>query len=490
MKKITISLFLILAISSNVYSWDCIKFTGSSNDAAVSNTPTGVYRYTTNQQTGEITNVEYLTYAPRLKAIYKSWGANANQSSWTVISSTGDDPSAYDNAVNWIPMSFTTPLPPQPQGGCCVAPQVWSMQENKCITPCPSGEIRLLDPVRCECQPPTVRKNDGTCGQPDDCENAAQQCVDNCGGDAREIEVMNCEVEGGVFTVNECQCKAHDCEGDLVWSIEKQACDAPDCGENKEFNWGTQKCQWLPCEDTSQVRDKETGICAEPEEPEEKGCPEGFTEDENGDCIENPETPCPEGQTRNEMGKCEGPPADGCPEGETRNDQGDCVANKPDEGDCPEGYYKAVTGLCVQETAPCPEGQTRNQNGSCSTPEGTDKKGKVGYWKDKLPAKPVPVVKAWGVPADTKVDWQPVMQATNSFKNSDFVRGVGNVKTIVQQFVAPGNAPEFNFPMWGGNNINIDMSIFDPLAAMVRGMISLLMYCGTIWLVIKQWRLL
>jgi hypothetical protein len=412
----------------------------------------------------------------------------------------------------------------------CVAPETRNPVTDQCQN-CPTGRYH---PVTGECAPLCDYQNsnqgyripgfygaDG-CVEPDcgtgetyDPENT--RCVPHCAapeelntttgacwlppcpeGETRDIDDV-CTDENGL-----CPDKTYKDENGL-------------CPENYCSNGSPKdaqgKCPEDYCPDGSL---KSGGTCPEPPEecwdgsdkPEGGECPPdvrcgaGYHFDvEEDECVKD-EKDCPEGLTEDQYGNCVAPVPD-CPAG-TVAFNGNCrtpEATPPDSNPCPIGKYR-VDGQCVtpdDKSGPGSgsDGSGTSENGTGTTGNGdgqpgddTGEKGEgehdgqTGFFGDQ-PGH-VAEGKTWGTEVN-ELDFSPLINASNKFKNSGFVTGFGELTNLYSKLSATGSAPVFTFPFIGGNMV-IDLSNFDTVAAIIKTMLSLVIIVGAIWLIAKQWR--
>lgn len=292
-------------------------------------------------------------------------------------------------------------------------------------------------------------------------------------------------------------------------------------------------CVWLPCDDSCKIRNEETGECQDKPEPE---CQAGHYW-KKPPCVCAPKLDCPDGyEFDEETEKCIIDPQ-WCPRGSYFDlDKGECVKipkEPKEEQDCEKGQ-KLVNGKCEDvnpepnDDEPCPAGMIRLKNGKCVYPDysngedpaeaknkalqsgngggipngtgngtvggdGDQHAGKTGYIDPRALTEGhgegtgTGTEKQWGYETRT-IDFTP-WDTINGKLEEEGVPGLKSVMSIIEAITADPVTPVFDLPMPMGKVIHCDLTKFDPLAQMVRIMLSGLIYIGLVFVVLRQWRI-
>lgn len=335
-------------------------------------------------------------------------------------------------------------------GNCQVCPSGNFTLQNVCIPYCTHGTGQPIGSL--------YPHDTGVCVPPPCTEDENQVSAEPLLGDKC---VPKCHLDRYNPTTGLCteQCD----EGEYSLTEDGECLDIPDCGPEQEWSNVSKECVDKPPCPVNQVRNPNTGQCE---------CDEYSSEDPNDQtkCIKiNPDEEIKPDETENNA------PVEG-------NSNPGVIKDNPD---LPTKDIDPGQGTAGDPHNPDSDGDG-NPDGTNPDGEGNTDGTKTGYWGTA--EKPV-ITNAdhkWGV-NKRMVDFKPLYDLTVEIKKTDIYKGIDNLNKIVQKMVAPGSAPQFNFTI-GGSPLTIDLSVMNPAVDIIRGLLSILIWFGLIFVILKQWR--
>ncbi|MBT1074455.1 hypothetical protein [Geobacter grbiciae] len=85
-------------------------------------------------------------------------------------------------------------------------------------------------------------------------------------------------------------------------------------------------------------------------------------------------------------------------------------------------------------------------------------------------------------------DWSKLSQLKGALANAWPFSLLSGVVDKLSVLVREPQAPVFDLPIYGANTLRVDLSIFDPVAAVCRWAIGLLLSVGCVWYLVEFWR--
>lgn len=387
--------------------------------------------------------------------------------------------SANGPVISTLP-NYTTNLKPDYSlvviGGCsppeCPAHAWYRNDPPGCI--CDDGYYKINGSSECSLPPPP-------------CDTQLSYAQEQCGG-SDKLKNFSCEQnindDDKTITYDPSQYECYPpCDSPKIWNSETKECSAPQCEEGK-------------------VWDDEQNSCVDPPPPPE--CEDGKVW--NGEsCVDPPPPECPAGYKWDGSECVKDLPPDECGDGKVWNGN-ECVDEKkpPEEEECQPGQEK-VDGVCkdIDENHNCPSGQHWTGSG-CEKDSNTNNCPSGTVW-DGTECKPsdgtgeiidiisknkitllgrVQGEKKYGLKS---YDLEPLQTAVENLESCEFIKGFKYLSNIADQLTSAGSAPIFNFQIYG-ETLTIDLSVFDNIASIIRTMISVLLWYGLIFVIVRQWR--
>jgi len=346
--------------------------------------------------------------------------------------------------------------PPPP----CEPPNAINASGN-CV-PCPSGNfagdycIPLCDYSHAYI-PDMIYNPEGatTCVQPPcgsgQIANAEGRCVPNC-GEGEKLDTMTgaCVPDCVFGTHAEGATCVPDCGPGYMKDGETGTCiPNHDCLSGEEIVNGECAPRCLPGE----IRDG-TGVCRSPAAT----CPFGQHKDENDQCVSTPVN-CPPGTAFNETEHT-------CKAAPVQQDQNTTVVNNPNGG----------TTTTTNNTTTISNGSGGSMTAGSTTVTTTGAGGIGGTTNTTYT--PPDLAKYESPPHS--LNWEGWNSQVRRAAEEGPVKLLHKVKDIVAWFDVQPAAPVFQASV-GGHSFNIDLSMFDGIAAVCRFVFSCLMTVGVFW---------
>jgi len=378
-----------------------------------------------------------------------------------------------------------------PDGSClpkCPSPQ-FRGPSNLCYDPCPEGQVKIFDPERCQCIDGTKILINGECVDPPTCDDILAEAIALCHGQDW-IETFECQDNGGGTIISAYTCKNPPvCPGQSVWSWETKKCEPIPCTSPQVWNPVLSKCEDPHICNPPKVWDFETEKC---DYPDPGLCAPDEIRDAYGNCFSPMPVPDPENPDPNQ------PDPGTCPEGTTMDDEGDCRQDQPPNPDDPPDTDPDPNAEPIIKEDPdeekddgCPPGEVMTNDG-CKPRNTGDKIGKQGFFGGKeLSGKGVVTEQTWGFGEGTSqsINYGPIIDSVNAWEQTSIVRALDSMTIIANSLTSVGSAPRFEFEIFG-HPLVVDLEIFNPLANVVRLLLTVFLYFALTMVIIRQWRML
>ncbi len=101
---------------------------------------------------------------------------------------------------------------------------------------------------------------------------------------------------------------------------------------------------------------------------------------------------------------------------------------------------------------------------------------------------PDPPVDPGDVPTLKTINWSYGTKLLGSLETAWPFNLLLSLRGMLSPLEASPVAPSFTLPIWGGNNISLSLSVFDPVALVLRWSLSLLLTVGAVMAVVRWYR--
>ncbi len=101
---------------------------------------------------------------------------------------------------------------------------------------------------------------------------------------------------------------------------------------------------------------------------------------------------------------------------------------------------------------------------------------------------PDPPVDPGDVPTLKSINWSYGTKLLGSLETAWPFNLLLSLRGMLSPLEASPVAPSFSLPIWGGNNISLSLSVFDPVALVLRWALSLLLTVGAVMAVVRWYR--